>query len=78
MYFANVSDAKASLSRLIEMVSRGEDVVIGKAGKPIARIIPYQQDIRPRKGGQWKGKIHIAPDFDTLPDDIMQAFTGNS
>mgnify|MGYP006283826831 CR=1 FL=1 len=76
MYFANVSRAKATLSKLIAMVGRGEDVVIGKAGKPVAKLIPYGKDPRPRKAGQWKGRIKIAPDFDELPDDILDSFTG--
>jgi len=76
MYSSNISQAKATLSKLIEMVTGGEDVVINKAGKPVARLIPYDQEIRPRKGGQWKGKIRIAPDFDELPKEIMDAFNG--
>ncbi|MBD3421744.1 MAG: type II toxin-antitoxin system prevent-host-death family antitoxin [Chitinivibrionales bacterium] len=76
MYFANISDAKASLSRLIEMVSNGEDVVIGKANKPVARIIPFDKDQSNRKGGQWNGRIKISDDFDTLPGDIQDAFDG--
>ncbi|MBF0430019.1 MAG: type II toxin-antitoxin system Phd/YefM family antitoxin [Fibrobacteria bacterium] len=75
MVFINISEAKASLSRLIEMVRKGEDVIIGKAGKPVVKIIPFDQDTRQRTGGQWKGKIKISADFDVLPDDIMKTFT---
>ena len=44
----NISEAKANLSKLIERVQRGEEVVIGKAGQPVARLVPYSQDLRPR------------------------------
>ena len=77
MYFTNISEAKSNLSRLINKVCQGEDVVIGKAGKPVARLIPYEKDTRSRKGGQWKGKITISSDFDELPQDILNSFTGD-
>ncbi len=69
MYITNISDAKASLSRLIEQVMRGEEVIIGKAGKPVARLVPYDADPSPRQlgAGAWKGKIWVADDFDDLP-----------
>ncbi len=78
MQITNISDAKASLSRLIERVLQGEEVVIGKAGKPVVKIVPYDLDETPRKlgAGNWKGKIWMADDFDDLPDDILQLFTG--
>ncbi len=69
MYITNISEAKASLSRLIEQVMRGEEVIIGKAGKPVARLVPYDADPSPRQlgAGAWKGKIWVADDFDDLP-----------
>ena len=78
MQITNISDAKASLSRLIERVLQGEEVVIGKAGKPVVKIVPYDLDETPRKlgAGNWKGKIWMADDFDDLPDDILQLFAG--
>lgn len=78
MYITNISDAKASLSRLIEQVMQGEEVIIGKAGKPVARLVPYDADFSPRKlgAGAWRGKIWIADDFDDLPEDVLALFTG--
>jgi prevent-host-death family protein len=78
MHITNISEAKASLSKLIEQVLNGEEVVIGKAGKPVAKLVPYQMETRPRLlgAGQWKGKIWMADDFDDLPEDLLKLFTG--
>jgi antitoxin (DNA-binding transcriptional repressor) of toxin-antitoxin stability system len=59
---------------LIEKVLAGEEVIIGKAGKPVARLIKYENNRRSRKPGALKGKIVIADDFDELPEDIAKAF----
>ena len=74
MQITNISEAKAQLSALIEKVMAGEEVIIGKAGKPVARIIKYEHNQQPRQPGALKGKIKIADDFDQLPDDIAEAF----
>ncbi|MGM0759901.1 MAG: type II toxin-antitoxin system Phd/YefM family antitoxin [Thermodesulfobacteriota bacterium] len=73
MHITNISEAKAQLSALIERVMAGEEVIIGKAGKPVARIIKYENNRQPRQPGALKGKIKIAHDFDVLPDDIAEA-----
>lgn len=80
MIVTNISEAKATLSRLIQQVLNGQEVIIGKAGKPVAKLVPYTQDTSPRKlgAGQWKGKIWMADDFDDLPDDVLKLFTGNT
>lgn len=74
MRMANISEAKAQLSSLIEKVMAGEEVIIGKAGKPVARLIKYENNRRARRPGALKGKIKIADDFDVLPDDLAEAF----
>lgn len=74
MQITNISEAKAQLSALIEKVLAGEDVIIGKAGKPVARLIRYEHTIQPRQPGALKGKIKITDDFDELPEDIAKAF----
>lgn len=72
----NVHEAKTHFSRLLERVSRGERIVIGKAGKPVAMLVPYQATREPRHPGGWEGQVRIAPDFDDLPEDFMAAFCG--
>jgi len=74
MQITNISEAKAQLSALIERVLSGEDVIIGKAGKPVARLIRYEHNRQFRKPGALRGKIKIADDFDVLPEDIAKAF----
>ncbi len=78
MEITNISDAKASLSKLIEQVLNGEEVIIGKAGKPVAKLVPYDLDTSPRQlgAGQWHGRIWMADDFDELPEEILDLFTG--
>ena len=80
MVITNISDAKASLSKLIEMVLQGQEVIIGKAGKPVAKIVPYDDNPSPRQlgAGAWKGKIWTADDFDDLPPELLALFTGES
>lgn len=73
MLIRNISEAKAELSALIEEVVRGNEVILAKAGKPIARLVPYQGPTQPRTPGSMAGEIWMAPDFDTLPDDIAEA-----
>jgi prevent-host-death family protein len=70
MTIYNVHDAKTHFSKLLELVVNGEEVVIAKAGKPVARILPFiSQDFSPRFPGIDKGKVLIMPDFDApLPE----------
>lgn len=74
MMITNISEAKAQLSALIERVLAGEEVIIGKAGKPVAKLVRLQYDMRPRRPGALKGQIEIAEDFDELPEDLAVAF----
>lgn len=74
MHITNISDAKAQLSALIERVLSGDEVIIGKAGKPVAKIIPYDKKAEKRTPGALKDKIRISDDFDDLPEEIAEAF----
>jgi prevent-host-death family protein len=66
---ANLHEAKTNLSKLVDMVIKGEKVVICKAGNPVAELVPFKQEMKPRKGGFWKGKVKISKDFDApLPE----------
>lgn len=62
MRTVNVHAAKTHLSSLLEEVQRGEEIVIARAGKPIARIVPFQEQLRQRKPGLLRGKVWAAPD----------------
>ena len=74
----NVKEAKAHLSKLLQEVDSGIDVIIAKAGKPMARIIRIDDSSPKIKFGILKGKIKVAEDFDApLPDDLLAEFEGN-
>jgi prevent-host-death family protein len=75
----NIYEAKTHLSALVEQAAHGEEIVIAKAGKPMAKLVPLaQKTLPPRKFGQNVLKIaYIAPDFDApLPEDIINDFYG--
>ena len=74
----NIQEAKTHLSRLLEETMAGEEIVIAKAGKPVARLMPYVNANEPRKFGAWAGKVRIADDFDELPEDVLDLFEGRS
>lgn len=61
-------DAKTHLAQLVERAARGEEVIIGKAGKPMVRLVPYTPTVAaPREPGSWRGRVVIQEDFDELP-----------
>lgn len=74
MVIATISEAKAQLSKLIAKVEAGQEVIIGRAGKPVAKIVPIGAGKVEWKPGALKGRIKMAPDFDELPEDIARAF----
>ena len=72
----NVHEAKTHLSRLLERAACGEEIVIAKAGKPIAKLVPYEEPRVHRTPGGWEGRVWMADDFDELPEEIAAAFRG--
>lgn len=70
-------EAKTQLSKLVERAAAGEEIVIGRAGRPVARLVPFTERPRPRAAGTWAGRVWIADDFgDPLPDEVLDAFEG--
>lgn len=76
MNVTNIHQAKTHFSKLIERVQKGEEIVIGKAGKPIAKLVPYTEALERRKPGIWKGKVWISEDFDEEDEEIIRLFEG--
>lgn len=72
----NIHAAKTQLSRLVERAEQGEEVIIARAGRPVAKLVPYVPARKPRQLGIYKGQIALAQDFDTLPDEIAAPFSG--
>ena len=71
---ANLQEAKAQLSKLIKLASQGEEVIICNAGKPVARLIPFEQKKSKRMPGGWEGKVKISENFDQIPEKFMKNF----
>jgi len=71
----NIHEAKTHFSKLIVDVENGREVVISRAGKPVARLVPIERQIR-RKPGGLKGQIWIADDFDDVDEEIVAMFEG--
>lgn len=70
----NIHEAKTHLSRLVDRAAAGEDIVIARAGKPIARLVRYVAEAPDRELGAWRDQVWIAPDFDDPDDDIIRLF----
>ncbi len=71
----NIHEAKTHLSRIIEEVAAGKEVIIAKAGKPMARLIPMKRAVTRKHLGLLKGKIKIPPDFNKpLPETVVRLF----
>ncbi len=77
MQTLNIHDAKTQFSKLVDAATRGEKIVIAKAGKPVAAIVGLDAVKPVRQPGLLKGQVEIADDFDApLPDDILAGFEG--
>ncbi len=75
MHSVNVHEAKTHLSRLLEEVDRGGEVVIAKAGRPVARLVPWREGRVQRCFGRDAGLFEVPDDFDQpLPDDVVATF----
>lgn len=70
----NMHEAKTHLSRLVERVEAGEEIVIARGGRPVARLVPMTRRTRPRELGIWQNQIWIAPDFDEPVPELLDAF----
>jgi prevent-host-death family protein len=73
MINVNMHEAKSNLSKLVRQVEAGEEVIVSRAGQPVAKIVPYSAPAKkPRIPGSMKGTIWIAPDFDEIPEEFEE------
>lgn len=73
----NIHEAKTHFSKLLARVREGEEIIIAKAGKPIARLVPVVERQARRLPGSARGRVTIAPDFNApLPEAILREFEG--
>lgn len=71
----NIHEAKTHLSKLLERVGQGEEVVIAKSGRPVARLVPVVEGPERRKPGSAKGVLWMSEDFDApLPEEVLESF----
>jgi prevent-host-death family protein len=79
MATVSVGNARAEFSQLIERALAGEDIVITRRGKPAVRLVPVEEPRPLRKPGALKGLFEVTDEFfDPLPDDVLEAFYGNT
>jgi prevent-host-death family protein len=75
MTTVNIHEAKTHLSRLLLRVVAGEEVVIARAGKPMARLVPFEDQLPRRVGGRDSGLFSVPEDFDApLSEEVLSAF----
>jgi len=73
----NIHQAKTQFSRLVDKAAGGEEIIIAKSGKPVARLVPYMPKGAVRRPGTMRGKIRIKKNFDeTLPKELLASFEG--
>jgi prevent-host-death family protein len=70
----NIHEAKTHLSRLVDRAAAGEEIIIGRNGKPVAKLVAYKPPVERRRLGQWTGLTEIPPDFDDTDEDIVRLF----
>jgi prevent-host-death family protein len=75
----NMHEAKTHLSRLVERAAAGEEIVIARAGKPAAKLVPYREAAEERKLGTLRGEIWLAPDWDSdeVNAEVARPFYGD-
>jgi prevent-host-death family protein len=76
MQLVNVHQAKTQLSKLLDQVESGEEVLIARHGKPVAKLSPVEEALPPRQPGALKGKIWIADNFDDFDEELDEMFYG--
>lgn len=74
----NIHEAKTHLSKLLRRVAAGEEIIIARAGRPVARLVPVRDDSVPRELGRYIGEVEWKGDFDApLPAEVLDAFEGS-
>jgi prevent-host-death family protein len=73
----NIHEAKTHLSRIVDEVAAGAEVIIAKAGKPMARLSPLEAGLQTKKPGLLEGRVRVPDDFNTpLDDEVLADFEG--
>lgn len=78
MHISNIHETKTHLSKLINRVLAGEEVVITKGDQPLVKMVPFERDTSPRIPGFWSGQVTMAGDFDEADNEILEMFEESS
>jgi prevent-host-death family protein len=70
----NIHEAKTRLSQLLQQVEEGDEIIISRANKPIAKLVAYREKAQQRRLGEARGMVEIMPDFEQLPEDFLEHF----
>ncbi|MDF1596910.1 MAG: type II toxin-antitoxin system Phd/YefM family antitoxin [Acidimicrobiia bacterium] len=70
----NIHEAKTHFSKLVQRAAAGEEIIITRSGVPMAKLVPFRETQTARVPGVWKGRVRIAADFDTTPDEVIATF----
>lgn len=70
----NIHEAKTHLSRLVDRAAAGEEIVIARSGRPVARLVALEGPRGPRALGIWRGRVRIGPDFDAVDETLLELF----
>jgi prevent-host-death family protein len=70
----NIHQAKTHFSQLVERAEAGEEVVIARDGRPVARLVPLRPAMPKREPGLWRGLVRMAADFDATDESLLDAF----
>lgn len=73
----NIHEAKTHFSKLVERAEAGEEIVIGRAGKPVAKLVPFDGAAASRRPGALRGRVWMAPEFDDTPEELLALFEGS-
>ena len=72
----NIYEAKTNLSKFVDRAAAGEEVIIARSGRPVARLVAYDAPVQNRTPGRMRGEIWVAEDFDSTPGWLLDAFDG--
>ncbi|NBC30364.1 MAG: type II toxin-antitoxin system prevent-host-death family antitoxin [Spirochaetes bacterium] len=78
MKTVNTHEAKTKLSQILSEVESGEEFILARAGKPIARLVPFQKPAAEGRPGKWRGRVYISEDFDHEDEHIRRLFESSS
>lgn len=70
----NIHEAKTQFSKLVERAEAGEEILIARAGRPVAKLVRLTKRTEPREPGAWAGQVRMSTDFDQTPEDLIDAF----